>query len=465
MSRQSEIPGYYFDPERNRYFKIERNQTAPAGASWSATAVKRRKVEDKEATKAKKQLELIKSRIQRAKLLAEPSTGGFLQRELGASVPDLTEAIWAKGLRDKGEIPFVYANGPERPKVPNIPGFYVDGSDHKTGLGAVYGTLGDRDLYSCYIPTDANDRVRFATDEAAPEQLTHTLRRELIPVPYMSSIKYHAPSNSMLLTSREPRAANGLSFFSPPLRRDEEGPVWGLGESQHYIMVSLNSLSGHDNMVVNTCEAASDASSVTCLVGANTGIIRLRTNGSVSYLTPKPDPEEVVHHNPEPKDYPTDIFSIDFQRGGHPEVFFAGGRPGRLWMCDIRTPVQEWDWMRHPSSIAHVRSVSEHRVLALGPRSAMAVYDIRAGWKESAEPCVRFPEYRNREHVYIGAAAEPEIGVVAAAHDDGKVAIYSCMMFQTMPLETHPSLWVGVGPYVKKISFGTSDDGTEDETW
>jgi hypothetical protein len=210
----------------------------------------------------------------------------------------------------------------------------------------------------------------------------------------------------------------------------------------------------------------------------------------VSYLTPKPDPEEVVHHNPEPKDYPTDIFSIDFQRGGHPEVFFAGGRPGRLWMCDIRTPVQEWDWMRPPSSIAHVRSVSEHRVLALGPRSAMAVYDIRAGWKESAEPCVRFPEYRNREHVYIGAAAEPEIGVVAAAHDDGKVAIYSvnsgrrlpapgvdalaadpsagpvqCMMFQTMPLETHPSLWVGVGPYVKKISFGTSDDGTEDETW
>jgi hypothetical protein len=38
------LPGYYFDAEKNRYFKIQANHVAPAGAKYSRQAVEADKV-------------------------------------------------------------------------------------------------------------------------------------------------------------------------------------------------------------------------------------------------------------------------------------------------------------------------------------------------------------------------------------------------------------------------------------
>ena len=124
----------------------------------------------------------------------------------------------------------------------------------------------------------------------------------------------------------------------------------------------------------------------------------------------------------------------------------------------------------------------------------------------SSLPVVTFPQYKNDAHVnHIGfdvlqatdaGGGYGDHGVVAAAHDDGTVALYSlldgmrirspavdriglgpgggadgdgyggfagftsgsvvkALQFQTLPGDRHPSLFVGEGSVIKKYSFGT----------
>lgn len=176
----------------------------------------------------------------------------------------------------------------------------------------------------------------------------------------------------------------------------------------------------------------------------------------------------------------TDL-SVEFH-SRHRDVVFAGGRRGSVRLTDLREattkPGLHW---RHAaavgaahasSAVTHLRSVDDNHVLVAGLRSTMCLYDIRclrtprqplcrlfsspassksryprsimAG--ESYRPCVdeatvdtgvypvvTFPDYQNEAHIRTGldvllpssARGLCPGGLVAAAHDDGTVAIYS----------------------------------------
>jgi hypothetical protein len=164
----------------------------------------------------------------------------------------------------------------------------------------------------------------------------------------------------------------------------------------------------------------------------------------------------------------------------------------------LRVPPAEWspqsNTFRHLSSVAHVKSVGLYEVLAAGPRNAMALYDIRFlqrshqpthrnnnRWTgNTTRPLLTFPSYRNTAHIHTGldVLLEPGYGsrgVVAAAHDDETVGLYSLrdgtrlpggavdsikagavvrsMMWASLPGDRHPSLFVGEGSLVRKYSF------------
>lgn len=228
------------------------------------------------------------------------------------------------------------------------------------------------------------------------------------------------------------------------------------------------------------------------MIGTNSGIVQWHNNGTTSWLTPETfSSSSAVHggtHHRHGKHFAAsaveknpfrDIFAIDFQHS-NPRVALFGGRSGSLWIGDTRTPVQEWDSIAVPSSIAHVRSVREHLVLVAGLKNTLALYDLRfrktdpnrkterqephslhgrhygghhasrgqgrgrgrgrgrggvahhddtrssdTSNKNADRPVLRFREYRNAAHVDIGFDFDPDSGVVAAAHDDGTVALYS----------------------------------------
>lgn len=189
---------------------------------------------------------------------------------------------------------------------------------------------------------------------------------------------------------------------------------------------------------------------------------------------------------------PQEIFSQDFQVDNH-NILFAGGRQPRLWITDLRAPTAGWSFVKHGSSIAHVRSINPHQVLVAGLRNRMSVYDMRFiqanknGCRDraTASPILEFPDYKNEPYFTIGWDVSKELNLVASAQDNGTIKLFSlssgrvlpsgkalenlqtgdpvkAMMFQTLPGENSPSLYVAKGPFIKKFGCAPSNHSDEE---
>ena len=270
--------------------------------------------------------------------------------------------------------------------------------------------------------------------------------------------------------------------------------------------------------IVNTCTPApaSSPSSLVCIAGTDAGILQHDRERGLRWLLP-PANRAHQHHHHRQNDDPHraaaaaaargETLSLDFLTGN---VILCGGRAPDIGLLDLRAPADEWTALRHASAAAHVRAVGPHDVLAAGPRSAMAVYDVRYMRPRlrqdkdrngtATAPVVRFPAYRNQAHIHIGLdvlVGHPGYGagLAAAAHDDGRVVVYSLrdgtrlasptvdaidvgddgdggvvksLMFSTLPPLSgdggHPSLFVGERAVINKYSFGRAmADG--DDWW
>lgn len=278
------------DPVKKKYFKVEKSNTAPPSASWSSDAVKKRKLEHHADQTAKQRAKLVRKHIRRHALTQNVVSTSLLTQQMGLSrvaefgkgcldTRDVGADAWANGVVAKGHVPF--APSFARNQSPNVPCFYVNGDDEKTGMGAVYASkcvrachvgnqetdgadahfqaLDESSLVGCYMPTDDNDThvfsysndlngvllmhcsICFSTDRNYATGRSLAFRREAIQIPGLSSIKYHAPSHKMLLTSRDADRHCALVTFSPPLSDpSSDQPHWGLGNStQNLLFLSL----------------------------------------------------------------------------------------------------------------------------------------------------------------------------------------------------------------------------------
>ncbi|KAK3315280.1 hypothetical protein B0H66DRAFT_564947 [Apodospora peruviana] len=567
-----EIPGYYYDEDKKKYFKIEASRTAPISAAWSASSVKRRQLETHEAEARRKRLARDAGRIRRARILHEPLAGGcFLRREIGQqqkqayspSLEDARRESWAQGLRNKGDIRLWPDLGDAAGAGVTL--MYIGGQDERSGLGVCYAALDDDSLMSSYIPRNDRDEIDFReaavkyrnTDFKPTAETTHT--------PQLSSLKYHAPSHKMLVTSRQPGHPAGIGIFTPRLQMPGDGddpsllPLWRLGDDSSFTVFG-GLPSAFKGAVVNTCAPAPASSRFICVAGTNMGIFthheqhdRTRlcwlTSFPPNHNAGKPyrqrrgggtthdDHRTFIPDDFYMKESHGEIFALDFLAQNPADVIIAAGRSRDICLIDTRCPEDEWTYIQHNSSVAHVRSVGNYEVLAAGPRSSMAIYDVRynryspyqnnnrstytssggpsagsssagsarrnhhqhrrakdgsnrsskllpAVAKSSAVPVVEFPEYKNDPyllHIGFDVLDHKDGGIVAAAHDDGAVGLYSLksgrrlrvpafddkhntgggnnsvvksLMFQTMPGDVHPSLFIGRGTKIEKFSFG-----------
>ncbi|KAF4976564.1 hypothetical protein FZEAL_6783 [Fusarium zealandicum] len=438
-----EIPGYYYDAEKKKYFKIEKSQTAPSAASWSTDAVKKRKVEDRAEEAAQRRAHLIRNHIKRHFVTKDTVTSGLLAREAGLPSAaecgrgriddgELGAAAWSDGLVAKGSVPF--APSFARARYANMPCFYVGGDDEKTGLGIAYASLDEETLVGSHIPTDKNDR------------------------------------DNPLLTGSTQSLCCGLYFFSPLLSdsQDTTRPHWLLGETNHYQRLSIRH-GLRDEWAVHSSTPAPSSSDLICVIGSNSGLLQVHSNETLSAIAPDVAPKGTQ--------LPQEIFAQDFQQDNH-NILLAGGRQPRLWIADLRAPEAQWSFAKHTSSISHVQSVNPHQALVSGLQSSMALYDLRFVTRNprGARPLLRFQEHRNEAHFHIGWDVSLELNVVAAAQDSGTVKLFSlrsgrrlrsaavdaikvdapikALMFQRMPRERMPSLFVGEGPLLRKFSLG-----------
>lgn len=300
-------------------------------------------------------------------------------------------------------------------------------------------------------------------------------------------------------------------------------PSWLLGETNSYVSYA-SPLPGLTMHAVRTCPASTSGSSFDALIATSHGIMYLggsRAAGEITWLTPRPsatkEPGKGRYQYHDGAGV-SDFFTVDYH-ASNPRVCYAGCRNSKVLRVDTRAPVASAAGLdspfRHRSSAAHVRCLDDHRVLVAGPRSAMAIYDTR--WAKpsrpggggggnyqgnhnsrTAQPVVEFPGYKNEAHVKIGLDVTHDVGgicggggggAVAAALGDGTVGVFSlrtgrrlragdvddprvlrapgaggvvrALQFQRLPWEKEASLFVGVGPVLRKFTFGV--DHGEDE--
>ena len=112
------IPGFYYDHEKRKYFKIQPNHIATHGpaSKYSKAAVKREAEEQREQ-KRRKVFEQKKGKmtIKRSKVLNDPLAGGWgVTRELGLNDTESTTIMmraWAQGLERRKVSNFRYHDG------------------------------------------------------------------------------------------------------------------------------------------------------------------------------------------------------------------------------------------------------------------------------------------------------------------------------------------------------------------
>ena len=112
------LPGFYYDAEKDKYFKIQPNHVAAHGSAskYSKAAVKEEAEEQREQKRRKlfEQKERT-TRIKRSRVLESPLVGGWgLTRELGVAKLERATIMmraWAQGLQRKEVSNFLHQDG------------------------------------------------------------------------------------------------------------------------------------------------------------------------------------------------------------------------------------------------------------------------------------------------------------------------------------------------------------------
>lgn len=111
------LPGFCYDAERKKYFKIQADHVAASGSAskYSKAAVKREAEEQRERKRRKLHDERErKMRVQRSRMLASPLGGGCgVTREHGVTVFERSTMMraWAQGLERKKVMEYEQPNG------------------------------------------------------------------------------------------------------------------------------------------------------------------------------------------------------------------------------------------------------------------------------------------------------------------------------------------------------------------
>ncbi|CAN8103787.1 unnamed protein product [Discula destructiva] len=489
-----DIPGYWFCPLKKKYFRIESSRTAPADSFYNAANISKRKLQQEQADKARKRRELTKHHVKRAPILSDPMTGVRLLHELRTVYdPELPNKSWLTSLQHKGDVALGL------PEAPSVDCMLVNGDDTKTGMAIVYAaTHGARQLRGCYVPCDRNDHISFDADPLKRLSRSYQLRAEPFLFNDITSISYHKPSRRIMQTSKVPgRNLARISMFEPLLsdtcqdaheftNETMPHPAWLLGETQSITSMTLPT-PNLDLRASCVQPSAHGNSTLNALVATSRGVIKIDGSG-FGWLGPT-DPSPPLDTNQ--TRFSTNSLSVDWHPT-HPSIVYAGDRNGKFFHIDMRVPYYAggWNWYRHRSSVAHVRGIDDFQILAAGPKSAMAVYDVRrlsSGARKEAAPVCTMHGYTNPAHINLGLDLVTNLqageGVVAAASSAGTVDVFSlrtgakmragaldelkvdgsvfkCLQWETMPGDKDPSLWVGVGHKVQKYTFGL-DEGED----
>ncbi|OBT68033.1 hypothetical protein VE03_01450 [Pseudogymnoascus sp. 23342-1-I1] len=384
-----EIPGYYFDTEKNKYFKV----VADPAALYSKTAVRKRKADEAVATENARIEKANRERVTRSRVVAK------LEREMGRGdgrVNVLKEFVGGFRPRKKPTEP---------PYEIQMPRWRVFDIDQRSGWMAfcelpmppvvllIKSPLADYDAAS-------DDTVQFSKRLARGEKW--------LMYPDDGDLRY---SSSAQVNSVNFSASGELvltTWADPPRGRNVN--VTGLSRDfpmQCYDFRLTSSKANEDTTVRCACAAPPGSPYLFAVAADSRPLFLLDASLTVA---PSPPPNEST------------TLALTFLAES-PNVILTGKRSGQIPLIDLRVDGGGGGGIRHSASVARIAQVGENSVVVAGLRDTMCVYDLRflkEKWKKDAtRPVVRMWGHRNETRHDVDVAVDSGTGLVAAAQVEG----------------------------------------------
>ncbi|KAI1004795.1 hypothetical protein K3495_g3421 [Podosphaera aphanis] len=454
-----EIPGYYYDREKKKYFKILKAAHG-LNVAYSSEDVKRRKTLDSRKEQLEHEQKRLVGRITQSEILNSFLPGQLLARECGRSPVD-TSKILASGLKFCGRI----------------------------DLGSSYSTREQNNSYFDVIPTpgqSCSSSLVLANDH---EVSVSTIERkknshENLPTKERSSIRSRQQLGPLtsLSTNLHRRTILVSSFGCStrmPLRlvqlENVSDKILALTEPACCLEpLSLTDRARRDEVDVLCSVPAPSTSSLLFALGTTDGIMLMSSqptiNNNQTCFTVRRNSEHTRHRRK------NNVLAVNFLTG-NPHVLLSGCRRGILAQIDLREEPQrsrKTPAIKHSSAITHLKSIGPCRVVVAGLESTLCQYDLRfnraidSRHAVSSQPIFSYPGYHNDGTIGLGFDVDVESGLIAAAQethaghhpirifslrDDGK---HLDSPFERISMDRR----AGTNEVVKCIRFARDDDGT-----
>ncbi|KAK6354202.1 hypothetical protein TWF730_008614 [Orbilia blumenaviensis] len=398
-----EIPGFYYDNQKKKYFKITATHTNTTSI-YNADRVKQEKEAAREAEEQRREEEAIRPLLKRRRRVSDSSNGIFnyrLRMQMGLLKPEAPRrdgdlSTWANVLCEERIITAT------RDKK-------LSGLETAPGLGGCF----------TFAP---NQGLRWYSNP--PDDSFYEVR--------------NTASRTVKLPGMENRMTS--SAIMP------EGKGVLVASGQTYATVSLDK-SGHPNIdsVVTIPDAgciwacATHESGLTAIGGSH----KAGKRGLLS-LTSSIAPSLVIR--PE-----SDVLALEYIDRN---TLLAGSRNGKIQIYDNRRNLEkdiahETALASHVSSITHMRKLSnEHYILVNGLGNQAALHDLRycrpmTGHqrgnrpKSPTRPVLTYKNF-NKSTIKLGFDVDHAEELVALAGEDNKIRLYSISsaeLIKTLDLE------------------------------
>ncbi|KAJ5670740.1 uncharacterized protein N7477_006103 [Penicillium maclennaniae] len=412
----ADIPGFYYDPEKKKYFKIQANHVAPPGSQYSKESIKRKR-KDKEKHEKRVQIKQREARetVRKAAFLHHPLLGAY--REIGSPLPATAR------LDHQAQI---YASQLRRKKLHQFEPFPKDYSirhvlrNPRSGILIASGHHGGSSSASICFPDP--DEEQWTYDRTMERMLFKDNFR-------LSSISL---SHTGYLLATMDSGPEGESYLATRMLPDpdEDGDYRWPNIFAHPIRINTTSSMW--------CSAACPTGNKALFaIGTSDGLHTLEGFGSHWTLSQKPFPGEVSANSPNFRRHGNSTHaSVNAVEWLSSDVIASGLRNSTIFLHDLRSGGSAAR-LKHPHSVSKIRKVDEYRMV-VGGYNSLQMYDIRFApepdgkgkkpkpkhWRHSStRPYLTFPDYS--PDVIPDFDVSTELSLVASASDDRKIQLFS----------------------------------------
>ncbi|PKY27070.1 WD40 repeat-like protein [Rhizophagus irregularis] len=387
-----EIPGYYYDHEKNRYFKIMPNKAVGSSNPFSADSITKR-VEEKA-----REL-VIPNQIPNGISL-------LLDREINFNKPIYTfksenRQILIKSLRQVGSIiPTAIERTP-------IKDFQIHPYFNKILYGDSFGNISQMK-----IKCTSSSCMEIYNDQMA--KLTSEI----------SSVRLDRTDLLMATTLGDTVASGNMYILKLP-----SGPYRDTALDVRYTYRSGSTIWTSSFSEIDSSIALGSSRKLCVIQGWEEYpcVNNFKTN--------------------------SDVFALDFDRY-QPDIVFAGCRDGKLRIYDIRSDCSNSHYGIGPpisqqSPICHIRQIGAWYILSDGMDGSLSLWDVRNERRNFDktyvyEPVLEFKGNVNSTNIQYGFDVNLKEDIVAIAGQDNKVRFFS--------INTGRAIRYPIGPFKDKVS-------------